>query len=411
MQLVVAATGTSSAAARPLPQAAPDPNEEGGQTILCGPCNGKQGETQASGTNITTTSMASMKKDMVVVSDANGGEVGKYDASSIARKSDGNTNGDATCSDTSCTDTCTDDDSEATSVHVYATEEEGEDDDDSDDGEFESLLQQVHELISQRQVVMIDRITSHSKIIDLNDLYIESLELEAEAHEEQTLYYRERSKSKQRKPFAGKRDLTLRATGTRIRILKKEQKGLASKLARLQRIDEEKSSEIQATSDQISDRLTLMSSNREEYSKLLERAYKSKRCAHCLNDAWKRKEGIKTTKRCSGCKAVHYCSEKCQAANWDVHQHFCQNLKDRRDERIAEWYEKDRRHRDFEEKLNCGWYGEESDAIGLVGSAGPFINELLGFGGNVVATKDSAYGSNAEDKGGESCCMDGCVIV
>ena len=52
-----------------------------------------------------------------------------------------------------------------------------------------------------------------------------------------------------------------------------------------------------------------------------------------------------------------------------------------------------------------------ADAIGLAGSAGPFINELLGFGGNVVATKDSAYGSNAEDKGGESCCMDGCVIV
>lgn len=154
-----------------------------------------------------------------------------------------------------------------------------------------------------------------------------------------------------------------------------------------------------------------MSSNNEEYSKLLERAYKSKRCAYCLSTASEKKDGVKTTNRCSGCKAVHYCNEECQAANWGVHQHFCQNMKHRRDERIAKWYEKDRRHRDFEEKLNCGWYGEESDVVGLAGSAGPFINELLGFGLTAVATKDSAYGCNVEEGDEDKYCMSGCVIA
>ena len=89
-------------------------------------------------------------------------------------------------------------------------------------------------------------------------------------------------------------------------------------------------------------------------------------------------------------------------------------MKERRDERIAKWYEKDRRHRDFEEKFNCGWYGEESDVVGLAGSAGPFINELLGFGGLsciAAAARDSTYdGCNAKEGDEDKCCMNGCVV-
>ena len=403
MKLVVAATGTSSAA-RPLPQAAPDPTEEGNETILCGPCSSKQGEAQASGTNI----MTGTKKNVVVVSVvADGVDVEEYDPC-IACKGVGTTNGDATCSDTSCTDTCTDDDSEATSVDVHANDEQEEENNDND-GEFEALLQQVHELISQRKDEMIDRLMIGSKIIDLNDLYIENLKQETKVLKEIKVYLEKKNDTKG-KAFAGRRDLTRRKLNTRLRELKKEGKVMKGKISRQERMREEKSNEIQVISDQITDRLTLMASNREEYSRLLERAYKSKRCAHCLNDAWKKKDGVKTTKRCSGCKAVHYCNEDCQAANWDVHQHFCQNMKERRDERIAKWYEKDRRHRDFEEKWNCGWYGEESDVVGLAGSAGPFLNELLGFGGTAVPTKDTMYGSNVEDKVGDFCCMSGCVI-
>lgn len=392
MKLAVAATGTSSAA-RPLPQAAPDPNEEGGETILCGPCSSKHGEAQASGTNIIITST---KKDVVVVSVADGVDAEEYGASPIARKSDSDAMGDddANCSDTSCTDSCTDDDSEAASV----------------DDEWRALLEQVHELISERDNAKIEEMMVAVKQLVLLGKVKVNLQEKGETKDEQIAFLQKKIDTNG-KAFAGRRDLTSRHLNTRLRELNKERKSLEGKIERQERMREEKSNDIQAISDQIGNRLKLMSSNSEEYWKLLERAYKAKRCAHCLTTASEKRDGVKTTKRCGGCKAVHYCGEKCQAANWDVHQHCCRNMKGRRDERIAKWYEKDRRHRDFEEKLNCGWYGEDSDVVGVPGSAGPFFNELLGFCGFTAVAKDGAYGCSAEDRVGDFCCMSGCVIA
>ena len=205
MKLVVVATGASSAA-RPLPQAAPDPKEEGNETILCGPCRRKEGEPQASGTY-----MASTKKNVVVVSVANDIDAEEYDAC-IACKGVGTTNGDATCSDTSCTDSCTDDVSKATSV----------------DDEWRALLEQVHELISERDNVKIEEIVVTVKQIVLQGKVIVNLQEKGETKDEQIAFLQKKIDTNG-KAFAGRRDLTSRHLNTRLRELNKEGKSLEGK--------------------------------------------------------------------------------------------------------------------------------------------------------------------------------------
>lgn len=46
-------------------------------------------------------------------------------------------------------------------------------------------------------------------------------------------------------------------------------------------------------------------------------------CSHCFKT--KSQLGLTAAKlqRCSACKITHYCSKKCQQANWATHKSFC----------------------------------------------------------------------------------------
>ena len=192
---------------------------------------------------------------------------------------------------------------------------------------------------------------------------------------------------------------------THMRILVKGHKALKKRTDKAQRrLDQVKEASTNIAITFCKLQRVMASNNGEQYMKLLERAYKAKRCAHCLSNASTKKEGITTTKRCSSCKAVHYCNEDCQAGDWDVHQRLCRNLKERRNERIAKWYEKDKTQREFAERMNCGWYGEGSGVVGVPGSVDLVItNQLLEF---------DVYGADADEQsdGDDGCCTTGCTI-
>ena len=269
--------------------------------------------------------------------------------------------------------------------------------------EWNAMLARLYELMDQRNALNPILKEICSETIE-NGRRIEREEDEIDALGRQIL---EAEASRRRlRPGTDRRSFNLIRSNlrTRLRMLVKGHKALKKRTDKgRRRLDQVKEALTNIDITFCEHQRVMASNNGEQYMQLLERAYKAKRCAHCLSNASKKKEGIATTKRCSSCKAVHYCNEDCQAGDWDVHQRLCRNLKERRNERIAKWYEKDKMQREFAERMNCGWYGEGSGVIGVPGSVDPVIaNELLGF---------DVYDADAEESDGDDgCCTTGCTI-
>ena len=72
----------------------------------------------------------------------------------------------------------------------------------------------------------------------------------------------------------------------------------------------------------------------EQRPAFMHELFRNGKCGHCLRlvKCWITEEGVITTKRCGGCKAVYYCDKICQAQSWPVHREKCACLRDLRKE-------------------------------------------------------------------------------
>mmetsp|Transcript_13005 Transcript_13005/g.37093 ORF Transcript_13005/g.37093 Transcript_13005/m.37093 type:complete len:189 (+) Transcript_13005:470-1036(+) len=106
------------------------------------------------------------------------------------------------------------------------------------------------------------------------------------------------------RPGSRKLNLTQSNNKTHLRILVKNNKALKKRVDEAGRRFDQVRETWKGNGITFCELQRVMASNGGEYMKLLERAYKAKRCAHCFCEAFEEEDGEKKTFRCSHCKAA-----------------------------------------------------------------------------------------------------------